>query len=575
MKRALLLLVLAPFVMAQQFSDVAFVAALENEAGVVDSFTGTTLWVNPTTVGGAGGTGTSTNINAGASRPFFSLEDAIDTLPDPLTTPVRIFCSGGQDIEPVQQDNWNFKTTAANYLWVIGDNNTGKFDATKYYLDITNQNCWYNNNIGHGRAWNIQVRLTCSTSSGANYIGLRWSTANNENQPVAHEFRGCIVRGVVIGGATDNITGISSSDPITDDGGRVDIINCIVEGCAEGIGTDGTAWAAANVFTMNSTAVKNESGFAGLQACINCLSVSNIVDYNSTGTTGHTNNVASDTSAGGVGALDNQVVTFVDFANSDFHLHADDLGARGLGLAVPLVFTDDIDGETRTVPWDIGADKGAFTTIPTFFADTSTGETAGSATSSVLTSPASIPNNAIMIYVMYKGSSAALTLPAGEGWTEATGSPFFNSGGHYTHVLWKRSDGSEPATHTFSWTGAAFRYGHGAVFLGCTTSGSPFDQEPAAAYKTPHGSNRNYPDISITTAVANTLIFWAGDEDEQATSGTPPTGMVETEDAGGGNNPWETAIRNKTSAGSFTATGGSYGGSNVGITSAVIMSLKP
>lgn len=561
----------------QCFSSVTFVAALEGEAGQGDPFIGTTYWVNPTTVGGAGGTGTSTNINAGASRPFFSLEDCIDTLPDPLTTPVRIYCSGGMDIEPVQQDNWNFKTTSANYIWVIGDNGTGKFDATKYHLSVTNGSAWYNNNIGHGRAWNIHVKLTATTSigGGLNYTALRWCTANNDNQPVEHEFRNCWVYLVQTG--ADAANGFATSDPITDDGGYCRLINCGGNGGTSIFVTDGSAWAAVNCTNFNGTAVFSGSGFNDDQVCINCLAHGNTAgDFNATGTSSHANNASSDATANGT-ALDNSIFTFVDTNTFDFHLHADDLGARGLGLTAPggALYGDDIDGQTRTVPWDIGADKGEFTTIPTFFADTGTGETAGSATSSVLTSPANIANNHIMIYAIYKGSSAALTLPVGEGWTEATGSPFFNSGGHYTHILWKRSDGSEPATHTFTWTGSAFRYGHCAVFAGCATSGSPFDQEPAAAYKTTSGSNRNYPDISITTAVANTLIFWMGDEDEQATSGTPPTGMVETEDASGGNNPWETAIRNKTTAGSFTATGGSYGGSNVGITSAFIMSLKP
>ena len=559
--------------MGQAFNCPAFVAALEDEATVVDPFTGTTLWVNPTTVGGAGGNGTSTNINGGASRPFFSLEDAIDTLPDPLTTPVRIFCSGGMDIEAVQQDNWNFKTTAANYIWIIGDNDTGKFDATKYHLSVTNANVWYNNNIGHGRAWNIAVKLTASTSvgGGVNYVALRWSTANNDNQPVEHEFRNCIVHIVQTG--SDPAHAFSNSDPVTDDGGYCRLINCVADGGASGFVTDGSAWAAVNITNFNCTAYGATSGFNDDQVCINCLAAANGSDFNATGTSSHANNASSDASANGT-ALDSRIFTFVNTATFDFHLHPDDLGARGVGTVTP--YTEDIDGETWTVPLDAGADKGAFTTIPTFFADTGNGETAGAATSSVLTTPASVALNDIIVYGIMKVSTAAITPPVGEGWTEATGSPWANSGqaGYNTHILWKRSDGSEPATHTFTWSGSVFRYGHGVVIRGCASSGSPFDQEPAHAAKTT-GADRTYPDISITTAVGNTLILWMGNEWEQATSGTPPTTMVETEDAAGGNNPWEVAIRNKTTAGAFTATGGSYGGSNPGVTSDVIMSLKP
>lgn len=549
-------------------------AVIAPAAGVSDPFTGTTLWVNPTTVGGAGGTGTSTNINGGASRPFFSLEDAVDTLPDPLTTPVRIFCSGGQDIEPVQQDNWNFKTTSANYLWVIGDNNTGKFDATKYHLDITNQSAWYNDQLGHVRIWNVWVKLTASTSAGGglNYTGLRLATANNLNQPVEHEFKDCGVHIVKTG--SDAANSFGNSDPLTEDGGYCRLINCVADGGTSGFVSDGSAWAAVNITNFNCTAYGATSGFNDDQVCINCLAAANGTDFNATGTSSHANNASSDATANGT-ALDNSIFTFVNTATFDFHLHPDDLGARGLGVTTPgNLFTNDIDGQTRTVPWDIGADKGEFTTIPTFFADTGNGETAGTADNSVLTTPASVANNDIIVYWIEKVSTAAITPPASEGWTEETGSPFINSGGYRTHFFWKRSDGSEPATHTFTWTTGTFRFGHGKVYRDCTPSGSPFDQVITAAHKTGTG-DRLYPDISITTAVANTLIVWAANEFEQATSSTQPTGMVETEDAGGGNNPWATAIRNKTTAGAFTATGGSYAGSNTGVTSAFIFSLKP
>lgn len=559
-------------VLGQAFNCPGFLASIEDE-GVADPFTGTTLWVN--TASTAGGTGTSTNT-VGATRAFVKLEDALDSLPDPLTTPTRIFCSGTKDIAPVQQDNWNFKTTSANYIWIIGDNNTGKFDATKYHLDITNQNAWYNNNIGHGRAWNIQVRLSCSTSSGANYVGLRWATANNNNLPIAHEFRNCIVHMVKIGGATDNMTGFSNSDPdtMTTGNGSCLLINCVTDGGFTGFGSDGSSWAASELTNFNCTAYGATSGFNDDQACINCLAAANGTDFNATGTSGHANNASSDATANGT-ALDNSIFTFVDTNTFDFHLGADDLGARGLGLTAPAgaLYGDDIDGQTRSAPWDIGADQGTWTAIPTFFADTGNGETAGTATSSVLTTPASVANNDIIVYWLEKVSSGAVTPPAGEGWTEETGSPFANGANYNTHFFWKRSDGSEPATHTFTFS-STFRFGHGAVYRGCNPSGSPFDQICAAAHKTGTG-DRLYPDISITTAVANTLIVWSANEFEQATSSTQATGMVETEDAGGGNNPWATAIRNKTAAGAFTATGGSYAGSNTGVTSSFIMSLKP
>jgi len=72
---------------------------------------------------------------------------------------------------------------------------------------------------------------------------------------------------------------------------------------------------------------------------------------------------ASDDSSSTGGAHDrtNQTFTFVDEANDDFHLAPNDTGARNYGTDLSsdpnLSFNDDIDGETRSGTWDIGADE--------------------------------------------------------------------------------------------------------------------------------------------------------------------------------------------------------------------------
>ncbi len=54
-------------------------------------------------------------------------------------------------------------------------------------------------------------------------------------------------------------------------------------------------------------------------------------------------------------------VSFVDAPNDDFHLAASDTGARNAGTDLSsdpdLAFSNDIDGQTRSAPWDIGADE--------------------------------------------------------------------------------------------------------------------------------------------------------------------------------------------------------------------------
>lgn len=84
-------------------------------------------------------------------------------------------------------------------------------------------------------------------------------------------------------------------------------------------------------------------------------------------------NASSDnTTTGGVNDKRNQIYTFVDEPNNNFHLAGADTAAKdaGRGLAGDkyLPFTDDLDGETRGGAWDIGADE--YTgTIPSYCGD--------------------------------------------------------------------------------------------------------------------------------------------------------------------------------------------------------------
>ena len=70
---------------------------------------------------------------------------------------------------------------------------------------------------------------------------------------------------------------------------------------------------------------------------------------------------AIDAGARGVNSRESQSFTFVDALNNDFHLASGDTGAKGFGRdpsGMPVQsFTDDIDGDTRSAPFDIGMDE--------------------------------------------------------------------------------------------------------------------------------------------------------------------------------------------------------------------------
>ena len=122
------------------------------------------------------------------------------------------------------------------------------------------------------------------------------------------------------------------------------------------------------VYAYNNTGIANYgAGFRrenGTVYLINDIGISS----NSAAFTGIFSSVsysASDDATaddwGGTGNKINQSFSFADSANRDFHLLPSDTAAKDAGtdlLADPnLAFTTDIDGQTRSGSWDIGADE--------------------------------------------------------------------------------------------------------------------------------------------------------------------------------------------------------------------------
>ena len=60
------------------------------------------------------------------------------------------------------------------------------------------------------------------------------------------------------------------------------------------------------------------------------------------------------------------VTSGISFASDGYHLDATDTGAIDQGTDLSAIFTDDIDGGTRSGTWDIGCDECISATIPTW-----------------------------------------------------------------------------------------------------------------------------------------------------------------------------------------------------------------
>ena len=117
------------------------------------------------------------------------------------------------------------------------------------------------------------------------------------------------------------------------------IYNCTVYGCGIGVHTYG----------YQDTDIKNTLALN----CTTCFAggAGPVSNYN----------VSSDATAPGANKATNKTAYtdyFVDPANGDFHLKNTSLALFGLsGADLSATFTTDIDGVTRSAPWDIGADQ--------------------------------------------------------------------------------------------------------------------------------------------------------------------------------------------------------------------------
>ena len=130
----------------------------------------------------------------------------------------------------------------------------------------------------------------------------------------------------------------------------VKFFNCTISGCGIGIAGPGDANPTGG-YTIKNCAVFNNGDDFAMQGC-----GTSTIDYcaSDDGDGTHSVNISpgsSETSDWGN--------AFTDYANGDFHIKNASSVLNGAGTDLSSQgFSDDIDGETRTVPWSIGADEG-------------------------------------------------------------------------------------------------------------------------------------------------------------------------------------------------------------------------
>lgn len=247
-------------------------------------------------------------------------------------------------------------TDATRYISIYTTStcrHTGKWDTTKYRIDNSgNFETGIYISEGFVRIDGVQIRMTGAT--------LAYTMLLDNNVDAGGEIRFSNIIGWYNGGGTGGSNGLYQFS--VGSGSRtLKIWNCIFYDFSatdsNGI-RGGASW---TNYIYNCTFQNCEVGIRGgesiciakntvIQDCVICfLSM-----------TSGNNNVSDDNTQPGTSGQNGEV-TFLNEAGDDFHLDSSDTVAKDNGADLSgdanLAFSTDIDGQTRSSPWDCGADE--------------------------------------------------------------------------------------------------------------------------------------------------------------------------------------------------------------------------
>jgi len=323
-----------------------------------------TRYVN--TASSAGGDGT-TNGTAGATRAFATLLEAINSLPGTLSDQYTIYCEGSTaDTSAINQTPWDMTTSATNYIRIIGEqspnhpnfstSDSGKYVTSKYRIQVSNINALYNNIPSHLRIEGIQVQLT--VSDGGSYVGIKSTNQNQVATDIDCRISHCIVKAVISSGS---VICFNTRFPDSAANGTSRVWNCVAFGPNGSTGFNNDFGQDADVGEYYNCTAATQYGFIedATMKVVNCLATGCDIGFVGTFAAGSNFNSEDDgNGAPGANSKTAQTFSFVNAASDDYHLQAGDTGAKDFGTSsVGGLFTDDIDGGTRSGSWDIGADE--------------------------------------------------------------------------------------------------------------------------------------------------------------------------------------------------------------------------
>ncbi|OGS21832.1 MAG: hypothetical protein A2252_00025 [Elusimicrobia bacterium RIFOXYA2_FULL_39_19] len=272
-------------------------------------------------------------------------------------------CYPMTDTAPLTIYGWT--TNTSNYIEIrtpVGYKHSGKWDTNSYILNVgTTTDALYmeESNV---RINGLQINVTKNNIDGGTGINIYGDGTTAEDVRISN----CIIKGT---GAFTTITkraifGAKSAPA----GSKVRIWNNLIYDI-NGTGSDYIGIyirdADRTCYLYNNTIINCSQGYYRDESTI--IAKNNMAQDCTDGFAGsfdvssdyNLSDVASD--APGSNAKNSATVTFADKTGKDFHITTADTGAKDFGTYLStdtyIAFGTDIDGDTRSGSWDIGADE--------------------------------------------------------------------------------------------------------------------------------------------------------------------------------------------------------------------------
>lgn len=286
-----------------------------------------------------GGTGDYVSLNALLAA---QAQDLTDGGGDTYTA-TCITTNGNPDTAVVSDSGWT--TGIGNELTFLVDpahRHDGKYNTAKFRVERSLDGFLLSSDAVEVIGMQIQLTRSSGTTTrrGLNFSG--GSTLLVEK---------VIIQGV-LSGTTSNNRALEKAS------GTVIIINSTIYGFDVN-SANAILHLGGTTTAYNLTVANNISGFTRATAtfnCYNCIAYGNTSNFVNSPTGDY--NLTDDASAPGGNSVHNATLTFVN-DGVDFHLVVTDTDAINAGTDNPSsgLYLDDIDGDARSSPWDIGSDE--------------------------------------------------------------------------------------------------------------------------------------------------------------------------------------------------------------------------